>query len=72
MTVYAGDAMIEQCWFSGAPYADPYWDHVIWESSLNGKHPTYGYSTQGHVADEYVNFSGRYPFSGGVSLPHCG
>jgi hypothetical protein len=53
------------CYYSGAPYADPYWDHVTKEVSSNGYTTTY----TGHLADRYVSLGGYYPKS--VGIPHC-
>jgi hypothetical protein len=61
--IAAGTPVRVTCWYTGAPYSDPYWDHV----TMVG-----GVSLTGHVADEYVNFGEEYPISPGPALSPCG
>jgi hypothetical protein len=70
--MYSGDWVKVSCYYrgtgaSGTGLPDPYWDHVIYESSLNG---VFGpFHDIGHVADSYVNFGGVYPSK--VGIPKC-
>jgi hypothetical protein len=64
LTLPRGWLVYVTCYYSGAPYADPYWDHVTKEGSKGGYETNY----TGHIADRYVDLSG-YPKSAGI--PHC-
>jgi hypothetical protein len=57
----SGETVTVQCWYTGAPYSDNIWDHVI---KLDNN------SADGHVADEFINFGGNTAKS--LGLPECG
>jgi hypothetical protein len=68
VTVYDGDLLYVQCYYLGAPYPDPDWDHVTREYSIDGH---YGpWSGIGHIADSFINFSGLTASQAGVTK--CG
>ena len=68
VTVYDGDLLYVQCYYLGAPYPDPDWDHVTREYSIDGK---YGpWSGSGHIADSFINLSGQTASQAGVN--RCG
>lgn len=71
--MYFGDVVKVSCYYKGTGTSatglpDPYWDHVIYESSLNHVHGPY--HDIGHVADSYVNLGGVEPPQ--TSIPPCG
>jgi hypothetical protein len=68
VTVYDGDLLYVQCYYLGAPYPDPDWDHVTREYSIDGQ---YGpWSGSGHIADSFINFSGQTASQAGIT--RCG
>jgi hypothetical protein len=65
-TYYGGLSVYVTCYYPGAPYrGDRYWDHFTWL-----RQPLISSPITGHVADVFVNFSGRLPTSAGI--PRCG
>jgi hypothetical protein len=61
-----GTSVYVTCYYSGAPYHDPYWDHATELYEVG----TGVVVESGHVADSFVNLGGKVPPKAGI--PHCG